>query len=331
MKGDVRDTLILPFEKGTLEFPAFGNRGIFLNAQSLRSSEDWQSVLDCEQSVRGNFLELQQHHFDAAPEVFAGDRDFGLVLAGKHKRLNKQNIRRVISMVNPGGLIVVAGEKTAGISSLRKYVGQSATIQGFLSKYHGTVFWFKNPGAEDLPEIPPHVPPEDYFTLPGMFSADHVDPGSEVLASYFDKKIAGNVADYGAGWGYLSHQLLKHGGNIAHLDLYEADWHALEAAKKNVMSDEVRLGYYWHDLAREKVDRSYDWVIMNPPFHSGQKAEPHLGQKILEVASQSLRKGGRLLLVANRNLPYEKTIEQHFSSQSKLFETSAYKVIEAVR
>ena len=331
MKGNARDTLTLPFEKGDLELPTPDSRGVFLNAQALRSSIEWESILDCEQSDRGKYLELEQLHYAVEPEIAEKTWEFGLILAGKHKRLNESNIHRALKITKPAGLITVAGEKTAGIASLRKYVGGFVPLEGSLSKHHGTVFWFKNPGDKISLNSSQHTSPEGYNTRPGMFSADHIDPGSALLVSHFDKRIAGNVADIGAGWGYLSHQLLLHAGKIAHLDLYESDWHALEAAKANVVSDEARIGLYWTDVVEEKIERSYDWIIMNPPFHSGRKAEPQFGQKFLESASQSLRKGGHLLMVANRNLPYENTIERLFTRHTKLVETSAYKIIEAVK
>ena len=73
----------------------------------------------------------------------------------------------------------------------------------------------------------------------------------------------------------------------------------------------------------------YDWVIMNPPFHSGRAAEPALGQRFIEVASSTLPRGGRLLMVANRNLPYEQILEKTFRRVEKLSERDGFKVFEA--
>ena len=49
------------------------------------------------------------------------------------------------------------------------------------------------------------------------------------------------------------------------------------------------------------------------------------------MAAQSLRPGGRLLLVANRHLPYEATLVQAFGSLRVLAEGGGFKVIEAVK
>ena len=43
----------------------------------------------------------------------------------------------------------------------------------------------------------------------GIFSADHIDPGSALLAEHLPKNLRGRVADLGAGWGFLSRAALE--------------------------------------------------------------------------------------------------------------------------
>ena len=49
-----------------------------------------------------------------------------------------------------------------------------------------------------------------------------------------------------------------------------------------------------------------------------------------KIAASTLVKGGRLLMVANRNLPYEQTLKDNFRSFEKLVEREGFKVFEAV-
>jgi hypothetical protein len=42
-----------------------------------------------------------------------------------------------------------------------------------------------------------------------MFSHDRIDAGSELLASRLPNDFKGDVADFGAGWGYLSVELAE--------------------------------------------------------------------------------------------------------------------------
>ena len=53
--------------------------------------------------------------------------------------------------------------------------------------------------------------------------------------------------------------------------------------------------------------------------------------RFIAVAARAGGPGGRLLLVANRHLPYEATLAQAFSGQRVLAEAGGFKVIEATR
>ncbi len=332
MKGDARDTLTLPFEKGLLDLPAGTPGGLFLNARPLNTHNlNWQNLLTCEQGQRADFVALGSANFKVYPSLKDAGFECALVLCGKHKRLNEMNLVRASAATREGGMIVVAGDKTAGIAPLRKFVSKFCEIEGSLSKHHAVVFWFRNPEKTGVLGIEPHQSLEGFETAPGMFSPDNIDAGSKLLATFLEKRIGGNVADFGAGWGYLSREILEKGRTLHHLDLYESDWASLEAAKLNVTSETTRLGFHWHDLLSEPVTRSYDWIIMNPPFHSDRPAEPAIGQTFIKVASRALRKGGRLLMVANRNLPYENALTTGFSSHQRLSEDQGFKVIQAIR
>ena len=53
---------------------------------------------------------------------------------------------------------------------------------------------------------------------------------------------------------------------------------SLEAAKANLAERRASTpGFFWHDLLAEPVERRYDAIVMNPPFHQGRAAEPEIG------------------------------------------------------
>jgi len=333
MKKDARNSLVLPFDKGLIAPPTRAHPFHFINAVALSGGEhDWVNSLICQQGSRGDFLVLEQQEYNVAPESTAETLDGAMVLAGKHKRLNENNIAKAWNLVKPGGLIVVAGDKTIGISSLRKYVANMAEIEGSLSKHHGIVFWF-NRGIEnwDQPDNK-QEPLPGMISSPGMFSPDKVDKGSAILADHFDKRVSGNVADFGAGWGYLSTMLLERAGpKLSRLDLYESDHASLEASKINLsnLETDVSSDVFWHDLTLEPVHRRYNWIIMNPPFHTARKGDPEIGGKFIGAARSALAKSGRLLMVANQHLPYEAMLQKHFAKFEILTIANGFKVIEA--
>ena len=70
---------------------------------------------------------------------------------------------------------------------------------------------------------------------------------------------------------------------------------------------------------------------MNPPFHRGRAAEPGIGQRLIGVAAKALRRGGRLFMVANRQLPYEETLEAEFAQWREITRDGGFKVLAATR
>ena len=108
---------------------------------------------------------------------------------------------------------------------------------------------------------------------------------------------------------------------------------ALEAARRNLarMGTGIPLAFHWHDLAAEPVAARYDAIVMNPPFHQGRAAEPELGLRMIAAARAALKRGGRLFLVANRSLPYERALEAGFAGYGEITRDARYKVLWAER
>jgi 16S rRNA (guanine1207-N2)-methyltransferase len=163
--------------------------------------------------------------------------------------------------------------------------------------------------------------------LPGVFSWEHVDAGSALLASCLPA-LTGRVADFGAGFGYLAAQVLAKGAAPVSVDLFEADLNALEMAKQN-LAGETRARFFWHDLPGEPCPEKYDAVIMNPPFHETRTADPALGLGFIRAAAAALKPGGALWLVANRQLPYEQALAEQFSSHESVAAEGGFKVLSA--
>jgi len=334
---DALKTLFHPFESGAVDAPSVG-RLLFLGAEAgFRLPEGFGAAVHAVQGFRPYFRALEAAGHKVTPNPEGMGFDGALVLAGRHRGQNEGWIAQAIERVVAGGLIVVAGSTDDGIASLRKRIAKLVELGGHLPKYHGVVFWFQRPAdasaaVRTLQSLTGSVEGR-FATSPGMFSHERVDAGSRLLVECLPQKAKGAVADFGAGWGYLAAQLAERTKGLASVDLYEADHASLEAARQNLAGvvPPPTFDFFWHDLAAEKVERKYELIVMNPPFHQGRAADPGIGQAMIKTASAALKPGGHLLIVSNRGLPYDQALKTGFKEVEELRSEGGFRVLAARR
>lgn len=259
-----------------------------------------------------------------------------LVLPGKSRDEALAWFAAARSRLEPGGNLLVAMPNTAGAGRFEKELSKATGNIVSIQKHKCRAFHATEDGTWDeeifnewralgeLREI------AGFSVQAGIFSSDHIDPGSQLLADHLPAHLHGNVADLGAGWGFLSDAVLNRCPKIARLDLFEADARALECARRNLAGRDCDITYHWHDVTTG-LPEIYDTIIMNPPFHTGQATDVDLGRAFLKTAAASLKRGGKLLLVANRQLPYEAVLETSGLAWRKIAEDKTYKLLFADR
>ncbi len=241
-------------------------------------------------------------------------------------------IAEALGHIPPGGLLMVDGQKDEGIEAIVKQLRLVFEVDGVMSKSHGKLAWLRRPA--DMPQqvvnwiVAPEPGMHGYLTIPGGFSVDGPDRGSELLVALLPE-LKGRVADWGAGWGYIAGEILAEQETIDSLDLIEADHGMLDAAKINI--DDPRATFHWADVTRFTPDAPYDVILCNPPFHTGRRADPGLGRAFIQSAARNLASKGRFFMVANRHLPYEDTLKAVFGTGRMLGELEGYKIYEAAK
>ena len=328
-KAGPRDALALELQRIGDDPPAPGS-WLFFNASPLPGiSHGWKESFQCVQGFRPDFLLLNDAGYRVEPTLEVSAAGNVAMLIGRNRVWNQHHVSNFWNAMKPGATLVVAGAKNNGIASLKKWFSDHVSNTESYSKYHSVVFQAEKQTEDLIPVVEIHRQVSGYDLEEGMFSSSGPDRGSLLLSEHFSNRIKGAVADFGAGWGFLSNQLLSLDGQMKRIELFEADFRSLEAARSNVKSDKVELDFHWIDISTEFRKRPFDWVIMNPPFHQSRAAIPDLGRKFIQVAASTLVSGGKLLMVANRNLPYEATLKNHFRSFETLTERDGFKVIEA--
>ena len=300
--------------------------------------------LVCEQSYKPFADELKRGGLQVIDDASISGVRFPLVLVlpPRQREEARALFARALSLCAPGGVVVASITNNEGAKSGESDLKQLAGLGGSLSKNHCRVFWSKPLGnAHDAAllaqwtklDAPRAILGGRFTSRPGVFAWDRVDPASALLVEHLPADLAGRGADLGAGYGYLSGEILSRSPKVAALDLYEAEARALALAKQNlsVFEAQVAISYHWHDVTTGVTDQ-YDFVVSNPPFHTQSRADrPDVGRRFIAVAAEALKPGGRLYLVANRHLPYEAVLNASFGDVRVLGERDGFKVIEAAK
>jgi 16S rRNA (guanine1207-N2)-methyltransferase len=226
------------------------------------------------------------------------------------------------------GPVVIDGQKTDGVDSILREIRKRVRVEGPINKSHGKLFWCPVPDAEAFADwrAGPERTSGGFWTAPGIFSADGVDPGSELLAEWLPKDLGRQVADLGAGWGYLSAHVLTR-ETVEAVHLVEADWMALECARRNVT--DPRAQFHWADATGWRPLQKMDSVVVNPPFHVGRQTDASLGAAFIVSAAAVLARSGHLWMVANRHLPYEGVLKASFGDVQVVGDDPRYKIFHA--
>jgi 16S rRNA (guanine1207-N2)-methyltransferase len=152
-----------------------------------------------------------------------------------------------------------------------------------------------------------------------------------MLADSVPEQTKGIGADLGGGYGFLSREILDHCPNVERMDLYEAEFRALTCIQETLAPFEGRFTAQWADVLNDLPEKGYDFVVMNPPFHTGRADNSALGRGFIRAAARTLKPGGMLWLVANRHLPYEGELAAYFKEHEMLEDEAGYKIIRAAR
>lgn len=338
---DVLATLFQPIADGLLDWPAEGG-ALFLRARdgsALRQAP--RPGLICEQEFKPAADALAQAGLAAVDlESLDPARRFALVLLlpPRQRQEARALLAQAVARCAPGGRVLACMSNDEGARTGEDDLARLAGGVGNLSKRKCRVFWtapLQGPADPALAaewaslDAPRPILDGRYTSRPGVFAWDRIDPASALLAAHLPATLSGHAADLGAGYGYLSAELLARCPQIAALDLYEAQSRALAMARINLRSARVAPEFFWHDVTAG-LPRRYDCIISNPPFHAQSGEDrPDIGRRFVAVAAQSLQPGGSLWMVANRHLPYERELDQCFAEVRSVAQQGGFKVVEA--
>lgn len=341
---DPLDTLFLPLIEGRLGWPEGG--ALFLRARAGQALQArlWPGLV-CLQTFAPDAVALERLRLQVrTDDLDAASRTYPLVLVLPPRQRDEARalLARAVRATQPGGRILACISNNEGARSGEADLERIAGPVTTLTKNKCRVFWSgpldgpHDPAlAEQWLQLDAVRPIGDgrFVSRPGVFAWDRIDVASGLLAANLPPDLDGHAADLGAGFGYLCVELLERCAGIAALDVYEAEHRALDLARRNLAVFEQRcaIRYCWRDVTAG-LKGSYDVIVCNPPFHTHARTDrPDIGRRFIAAAAEALQPGGRLWLVANRHLPYERALGAGFERVRIVTQQHGFKIIEAVK
>ncbi|MBW8192915.1 methyltransferase [Neiella marina] len=165
-------------------------------------------------------------------------------------------------------------------------------------------------------------------TVPGVFSANHLDDGTALLLNSLPDDLGEQVLDFGCGCGIvataLAHQQTKR-------DVYAVDVNAfaLYATQQTLAANQLSATVYPVTGVNDITQNQLSAIVTNPPFHQGVKTHYQVTEDLIRLAPQKLNRNGQLVAVANRFLQYPELLAAAFKDNQRLNQTSKFVVYQS--
>jgi 16S rRNA m(2)G 1207 methyltransferase (EC 2.1.1.52) len=250
----------------------------------------------------------------------------------KNKPEALYQLTNILSLLPVGTDIFVVGENRSGVRSAEQMLAEFAPLNKVDSArrcglYHGRL------------EKQPSFNAESYWgeyqldgltvkTLPGVFSRDGLDVGSQLLLSTLTPHTKGKVLDVGCGAGVLATVLASHSPKVR-LTLCDVSAPAVEASRATLAANNLEGEVFASNVFSDVTGR-FDLIISNPPFHDGLQTSLEAAQQLIRGAVRHLNSGGELRIVANAFLPYPKVLDETFGFHEVIAQTGRFKVYRTV-
>ncbi|ELY4599310.1 16S rRNA (guanine(1207)-N(2))-methyltransferase RsmC [Cronobacter malonaticus] len=288
----------------------------------------------------------QFHHWQVLSKPMGDNARYGLVADAdivadsdtliyywpKNKPEAQFQLMNLLSLLPVGTDVFVVGENRSGVRSAEAMLEAYCTLNKVDSArrcglYHGRLEkqpefnadgWWGEYQVDDL----------TIKTLPGVFSRDGLDVGSDLLLSTLSPHTKGKVLDVGCGAGVLAAVLASHSPKVR-LTLCDVSAPAVEASRATLAANGFEGEVVASNVFSEIKGR-FDMIISNPPFHDGMETSFEAAQTLIRSAVRHLNIGGELCIVANAFLPYPNVLDETFGNHEVLAQTGRFKVYRAV-
>lgn len=261
--------------------------------------------------------------------------------AGRGNGYTFQLIDYMVSNVRPGGSIWLQGSNSRGLQTfvrrLAIHCGDVTAVNvGGGKRAYRAVRPAGEAPATEAPGEPTTVPVElqgiqfQLTVQPGVFSGRKLDDATALLIGALRLRRGDDVLDLGCGAGAIgiAAALLSPEGQTL---LVDSNPQAVRLAERNIADNHIpNATVLLSDAYSAVPGRRFDVIATNPPFHQHAKETRGVAERFVREAPDYLRPGGRLYVVANAFLPYQRTMGSVFDAVQVVAANASYRVLAGV-
>lgn len=278
--------------------------------------------------------------FSAFPQ--AGEEKYQWVILNlpRQKALLHLMLASAADLLADDGVLWLAGENKAGIKSadklLKLHFGQVRKLDNarhctlyeassILSQQPFNPLAYRQEWVLDCKHSEIKI-----CSYPGVFAHGRLDAGTDLLLEALaGLSLEGDVLDFACGAGLIG-ACIATANPLTNVTLLDSSALALRACEETLAANQLAGSVLASD-GLSKVKDSFDYIISNPPIHSGVKTDSRLSQRLLDSVFNHIKAGGMLILVANIHLPYENWLSERFGQCKELTSNANFKVLAAIK
>ncbi|XBC43067.1 MAG: 16S rRNA (guanine(1207)-N(2))-methyltransferase RsmC [Buchnera aphidicola (Kaburagia rhusicola ensigallis)] len=241
------------------------------------------------------------------------------------------HLKRIFSFLSKKTPIFLVGEKRSGIQTAKKLLKTWINLEKIDSAKHCHLF-SGNIVVRPKFKFESFIYKQtwkDIFvkTIPGVFSYNKIDIGSQLLISTFSKSIKGDILDIGCGSGILSVSLAKQSSEVK-LTLVDTNIAALISSQLTLECNNI-IGDIFPSDVYSNIHKKFNFIMSNPSFHCNSKINLRCISTIIKDSVRYLKKQGEIRIVVNSSISCDPFFKCAFAKYNILKENTQFKVYQA--
>lgn len=274
--------------------------------------------------------------------IASGSLDGVVIYMPKSKQQLAMLIDNASYLVKKDAVVLVVGENNGGIKSVPKMLEKiGSQVNKLDSAKHCGLYAVTVTEPLDNFDINKYAVTQTYtineqelkvYTLPGVFGHKQLDPGTalllEQLSPAYLAKTKGHIYDFACGSGIIACYLAKMITKNKRVSMSDVSALATFCSEQTVALNNIDATVVACDGVA-KLDRKFDMIVSNPPFHAGLKTDYTITENFIKQAFSHSNQYANICIVANRFLPYQDILDTVYKGFTEVAASNKYRVYAA--